>query len=174
MVARAARRKAVSVTLPEPRRRAGDAFGRVLRCAAGVSAIEFALVAPVLVIGAFSTADVGMAVHERMMIGQALRAGAQLAMTGASDADIREALQSVAAENFAASWEGTAEQDSLVLDVESYCICPGETIEEVDCAVTCDAGASARRVIRLSARKMFHGVMLPEFPISASVDVLAE
>jgi pilus assembly protein CpaE len=163
----------VSAARVSPRRAAG-ALGRLLRCGAGVSAVEFALVAPVLVIGAFSTADVGMAVHERMMIGQALRAGAQLAMTGASEADIREALQSVAAENFAVAWDGETGSDSLLLDVASYCICPGETIQQVSCTANCISGASATQVYRLSASKTFQGVMLPDFPISASVDVLAE
>jgi pilus assembly protein CpaE len=155
-------------------REARSVLGRLLRCTAGVSAVEFALVAPVLVIGAFSTADAGMAVHERMMIGQALRAGAQLAMAGASETDIREALQSVAAENFTVAWDGTPADDTLVLEVASYCICPGETIQQVDCATSCDSGASATRVYRLSASKTFQGVMLPDFPVSAAVAVLAE
>ncbi len=48
---------------------------------AGVSAIEFALIAPIMAFGLVATADVALAVHERMTIDHVLRAGAQAAMT---------------------------------------------------------------------------------------------
>ena len=168
---------------PQPRpRRVGQAAGlfrRLLSCAAGVSAVEFALLAPVLVIGAFGTADAGMAVHERMMIGQALRAGAARAMAGADEADIREALAAVASDNFSVAWEGGPEGDAppgdtLVLAVQSYCACPDGAFEQLSCAATCDSGTDPSRFFRLSASKRFSGIMLPEFPIAGTIEVLAE
>ena len=42
----------------------------LLGCTAGVSAVEFAVLAPFLVVGTLSTIDAGMAVYEKMMIGQ--------------------------------------------------------------------------------------------------------
>jgi pilus assembly protein CpaE len=47
------------------------------RSEAGVSAIEFALVAPVLALGLVAMADIGLALYERMTIDHVLRAGAQ-------------------------------------------------------------------------------------------------
>ena len=152
---------------------------RMLCCSAGVSAVEFALLAPVLVIGAFGTADAGMAVHERMMIGQALRAGAERAMAGADEARIREALAVVASDNFTVSWDGDPEGDAapagtLVLDVETYCACPGAEFTELSCTGTCASAGAPARFYRLSASKLFNGVILPEFAISGTVEVLAE
>lgn len=164
---------------PRPAERVAGVFRRLLSCAAGVSAVEFALLAPVLVIGAFGTADAGMAVHERMMIGQALRAGAARAMAGADEADIREALAAVASDNFAVAWEGAAQEDepladTLVLAIQSYCACPDAAFGQVSCAASCDSGADPSRFLRLSAGKRFSGIMLPEFPISGTVEILVE
>ena len=73
---------------------------RLLRTHDGVSAVEFALLAPVLVVGSLSTVDAGRAVYQKMTIEQALRAGAQLAIAGKGESAIRNALEMVAGENF--------------------------------------------------------------------------
>jgi Flp pilus assembly protein TadG len=43
----------------------------------GVSAVEFALIAPILFLSLLAMVDVGFAIHERMTIDHVLRAGAQ-------------------------------------------------------------------------------------------------
>lgn len=159
-----------------PRLRAPPAglrlLAALLRSTAGVSAVEFALVAPLLVIGAFSTADAGRAVYERMMIGQALRAGAHSAMAGAGEDEIRAVLTAVAAENFTLADAGTAESGALAIGISSYCACPGETFVQLACTVICDSGLGATRFWRLSADKTFDGIILPGFAISGTIDVV--
>lgn len=161
---------------------------RLHECAAGVSAVEFALLAPVLVIGAFSTADAGMAIYEKMMIGQALRAAAQRVMSGGDEDDVRAVLREVASQNFAIAEEGVTQvgsQDGVVDDgaspdgalsigVGRYCACPGATFVQVGCTTVCDSGPGATEFYRLTASKTFDGVMLPGFDLSGSVTVLAE
>lgn len=147
---------------------------RLLGCAAGVSAVEFALLAPVLIVGAFSTADAGMAIYEKMMIGQALRAAAQRVMSGADEDDVRAVLQEVASQNFAIAGDGGAQDGALSIGVNRYCACSGETFVQVGCTAICDSGLSATRFYRLTASKTFDGVMLPDFDLSGSVAVLAE
>ena len=66
----------------------------------GISAVEFALLSPILVLGSFATVDAGMAVYEEMMISNTLRSGAHLAISADSEAQILSVLQAVAAENF--------------------------------------------------------------------------
>lgn len=53
----------------------------LLACRCGVSALEFALAAPLLCIGALLLVDVGMGVGARMELDRNLRAGVQAAMT---------------------------------------------------------------------------------------------
>ncbi|MEM9588941.1 MAG: TadE/TadG family type IV pilus assembly protein [Planctomycetota bacterium] len=56
----------------------------------GVSAVEFSLLAPFLVMGAISTVDAGMAVYDKMMITQVLRSGAHSAIAAESEAQMPE------------------------------------------------------------------------------------
>lgn len=155
------------------RRGARAALARLLRCTAGVSATEFALLAPVLVLGAFATADAGMAIYEKMMIGQALRAGAQSAMAGADEERVRAVLDEVAAENFALAGDGQAASGVLSIGVSIYCACAGETFVQVDCTAVCGSGVGTSRFYRLTAAKTFDGVILPAFGLDSSIDVAA-
>ena len=147
--------------------------GRLLRCTAGVSAIEFALLAPVLILGAFATVDVGRAIYERMMIGQSLRAAAQLAMQGADANQVHDVLREVASENFVISVDGSIQEGPLSTSVQPDCACPGETFVQLDCTSVCDSGIGARKFYRLSASKTFQAVLLPDFGLGGSVAVMA-
>ncbi|MFD1913040.1 TadE/TadG family type IV pilus assembly protein [Halodurantibacterium flavum] len=68
---------------------------RFLSCTSGASAIEFALVAPVLMGLMLVMVDLGMAVGEKMAIDQLLRAGAQLAMADPGTGPVLTALASM-------------------------------------------------------------------------------
>lgn len=146
---------------------------RALRSSRGVSAVEFAILAPLLVLGSLATADIGRAVYERMMIAQALRAGAQLAMAGAGESDVRAALETVAGENFTIA-AGDGGGGALQLGVSAYCGCPGQAIVQLACTAVCDSGQEPGRFYRLSAGKSFRGVMLPAFGIAGTLEVMAE
>ena len=149
------------------------ALARLARCTLGVSAVEFAILSPFLVLGAFGMIDTGMAVYQRMMITQVLRAGAQPALQGANETVVRTVLEETAAENFTLA-EGEASGDELALDVELSCACPGDATVGVGCATTCESGSPALRFYRLSADKSFQGVLLPEFTLSGSLEVMQQ
>ncbi len=157
--------------------RAQALLASLLGCTAGVSAVEFALLAPVLVIGAFSTADAGRAIYERMMIDQSLRAAAQMAMAGADVDDVRAVLEEVASQNFTVAQDppgDTAPAGNLSIGVVNYCSCPGETLAELGCTAICNSGLGTTQFYRLTASKTFDGVMLPAFDLAGSVAVMAE
>ena len=151
----------------------GRPLSRLLHCVAGVSAVEFALVAPVLVLGAFSMVDTGMAIYQRMMMNQVLRAGAQPAVQGANESVVRSVLEETAAENFTVA-DGEASGDQLELDVETSCACPGDADAGVMCGAVCESGTPSLRLYRLTASKTFQGVMLPEFTLFYSLEVMQQ
>lgn len=139
----------------------------------GVSAVEFSLIAPVLVLGGFATVDAGMAVYEEMMITQTLRSGAHLAIQAESEAQVLAVLQALASENFTVA-SGTPAVGELSAAVTSYCICPDATGTPVACTSICTGGGAPNRFYSLSASKQFTGVMLPAMTLSGSIDVIAQ
>jgi pilus assembly protein CpaE len=165
-----ASRKAIATAT---RRRAGGLLARLLRCVAGVSAVEFAILSPVLVLGTFGMADTGMAIYERMMMNQVLRAGAQPALQGANDSVVLSVLEETAADNFAVG-DCEATGDVLALCVETSYACPGDADAGVMSGVTCESGTPALRFYRLTASKDFQGVMLPEFKLFYSLEVMQQ
>lgn len=155
------------------RKRAAGALARLRRSESGVSAVEFALLAPVLVLGALGTADAGLAIYQKMMIEQALRAGAHMAVRGADGTEIRAVLEEVASENFALAGDPESGTDGLTIGVGSYCGCPGDTIVQVSCTAVCESGLAADSYYSLTGTKSFDGVMLPPFTLSGTLDVIA-
>lgn len=146
---------------------------QVLRHDHGVSAVEFALLSPILVLGSFATVDAGMAVYEEMMISNTLRSGAHLAISAESEAQILSVLQTVAAENFTVA-SGTPATGELSATVANYCICPTDGSAEVNCTTTCSSGADPQEFYTLSASKEFVGIILPDFTLSGTIDVMAQ
>lgn len=153
--------------------RLGGLLARLRRSTGGVSAVEFAIVAPFLVMGTFTMVDVGMAVYEKMMINQVLRAGAQPAFEGADEGEVLSVLEQTASDNFSVAG-GDAQGDELALDVTSYCACPGGAVVQVACTSVCGSGAEAFRFYRLTAAKTFQGIMLPEFTLSGALEVMSQ
>ena len=145
----------------------------MLRDRHGVSAVEFSLIAPVLVFGGFATVDAGMAVYEEMMISQTLRSGAHLAIQAESEAQVLAVLEAVASENFTVA-SGTPAVGELSAAVTSYCICPEATGTAVACTAVCTGGSAPNRFYSLSASKQFTGVILPAMTLTGSIHVIAQ
>ncbi len=80
----------------------------------GVSAIEFALIAPLLVTGLLGLADVGTMVYGRTQMHTALRSGAQYFMAGGTDS-------AGATDVITKSWPGMPQ--GTTVDVTNYCEC---------------------------------------------------
>ena len=164
--------KAKSTPRPEPSG-ALRLLRALLHCVSGVSAVEFALFSPFLVLGCFGMVDVGTAVYQRMMIDQVLRAGAQPALQGSNDIVVRTVLEGTASQNFTVA-DGAATGDEIEVDVQSHCACPGDATAGVACGTTCGSGSTALRLYRLTASKTYQGVILPQFTLSSSLEVMQQ
>lgn len=149
----------------------GSLIARLLRSERGVSAVEFSLLAPFLVVGGLSTVDAGMAIYDKMMISQVLRAGAHGAISAESGAVVLSILEATASDNFTVA-SGGANPGELSVAVSSYCICPEDTASQVACTANCSAG-NPNQFYRLTATQEFTAIMLPDFTLSGSIDVIA-
>ncbi|WP_299364497.1 TadE family protein [uncultured Paracoccus sp.] len=127
----------------------------------GASAIEFALLAPVLVLGLLGTVDVGRALTEQMTIGSLLRTGAQSIMAGVDAAKIEPML-------IAASGD-----ESVFVEVPTspMCACPDNPQVTVDCSTTCPGAEPTGIYYSLTASKSFSGIFLPDIVLSRSLQV---
>lgn len=148
-------------------------FRRTRRDESGVSAVEFSLLAPFMVLGVFSTVDAGMAVYDKMMISQVLRAGSHAAIAGEAVADVRTILEATAADNFTVA-TGAPNAGELALDVVQYCNCPDNLGIVVACGTPCDGGGNPTQFYELSASLLFDGVMLPSFTLDGEMSVIAQ
>lgn len=148
------------------------AIRRCIRNDSGVSAIEFALFAPILIFGLLATVDVGLAISERMTMGHILRAGAQGA-TGHIDAPaVLQIMRTTAASNIAVADAGADGDDRLLaLKVERLCTCPGQPAVAVDCSTTCSENAPTQIFFALSGTKTYSGLILPRFALSQTLQV---
>ena len=146
---------------------------RLLNCQSGLSAVEFSLLAPFMVVGALSTVDAGMAVYDKMMMSQVLRAGSHSAIADSTVADVRSILETTAADNFTVA-QGDPAPGELAVDVVQYCICANDTSVRVACTATCTGGGSPNQFYELSANMEFNGVMLPNFTLAGEMSVMAQ
>jgi len=140
-----------------------DRLRQMRRAQGGVSAIEFAIVAPMLVFSVLALVDVGMALRERMMMDSVLRIGAHRALADAGEGAVEQLLATAANEQFATN---------IDLTVQRYCACPATPNTVVACNTTC-SGANPSVFYRLSAARSFQGILLPAMAFGPSVTVQA-
>lgn len=147
--------------------------GAFCRNEAGVSAIEFGLFAPILFFSLIATADIGLAVYERMTIDHVLRAGAQSAIVNQNEEAVLQVLKSTASMNFVLADDTNLPDEANVLSVsvERYCACPNATSTAVACSTTCPGPSSTFIFSRMSAEKTYEGMILPSFSLSRSMEV---
>lgn len=158
--------------MPDWCKRLSSLFTRAAQCDRGVSAVEFSLLSPVLVLGAFATVDAGMAVYDKMMISQVLRAGAHSAIAAETEASVLTILQDTAADNFTVA-SGAPAPGELSLAVNSYCACPEAFGTAVACTTSCAGSVAPSQFYDISASMEFDGVLLPNFTLNGEMVVLA-
>ncbi|MBQ2262942.1 MAG: pilus assembly protein [Loktanella sp.] len=139
---------------------------------AGVSAVEFALFAPMLVFSLLAMVDLGFAISERMTIGHILRAGAQEAIkhtgTEAVDGVLRKTATGVMP---VAGPDANGDETSLALRVRMICSCAAAPAVEVACATTCPGDQPTQIFYALSGSKTYSGLILPQFSQTKSLQV---
>lgn len=124
----------------------------------GVSTVEFALVAPMLIAAMVGVADFGLAVNEKMRLVSAARAGAQ---AGFSNSGNQAAMQAavLAASGLNAS--------SVTVNSATICGCAdGSTLV---CTATCADGSNLRTYVTVTVTELYSLLLsYPGFPSQQS------
>ena len=135
----------------------------LLRCEGGVSAVEFALFAPILFFGLLATVDLGLALYQRMTIDHVLRAGGQSAMEDPREDHVENVMATIAERNFPADENGLAGLEPRAV---RYFACPGKTgFADRDDSLTgtsvCEDDKHTLLFYHLSAAKSYDGLFVP-------------
>ena len=130
----------------------------LLADARGVSAVEFGLLAPILVVSFIAMVDIGMAVTERMAMDRSVRAGAQAAMALINDPAI---IQGVVE-------EAAGEIEDVAVNVAVNCSCGGTASA---CTALCGSGEEPSVFLDIDANKTYSGVLLSTIPLGSQTSV---
>jgi Flp pilus assembly protein TadG len=122
-------------------------FKKFSRNESGVSAVEFALIAPVLLFSLLGVVDIGNVVYQRSDMESALRSGIQYFMNGGDDLTRAEAVVNDA-------W--TTKPDGVSVVAERFCLC--DTTPHA-CNVLCDDDTYPASYNRLRATATFPGIL---------------
>lgn len=120
---------------------------RLIRDERGVSAVEFALVAPVLLMCLIGIYDIGTMVYKRTDMHSALRAGTQYFMNGGDDLAKAESIVEE-------SW--TTKPAEITIQAERFCQC-GDEVHA--CNVLCGDDTYPASYKRLRAMATIDGVL---------------
>ncbi|MFY0680374.1 MAG: pilus assembly protein [Thalassovita sp.] len=126
------------------------------------SAVEFALLAPVIVLMTTSTFDLGSSISQRMALDGVVRNGVQTAMEDGSIEQILSSMQAAADTSFG--------DDETELSAVQICSCGTAEGAQVSCETTCDAGAP-NMYIALSAQLASESMMIPSLTLAPTVYV---
>jgi pilus assembly protein CpaE len=117
---------------------------RLTTCRKGAIAVETAVVAPILALCVLALADFGMAVNERIKLASAARAGAQAAMSDATNtARITLMVQQAASLNV----------NQLSVGVSTACGCSDGTA--ITCGSTCANGANSQNYVTVNVSETY-------------------
>jgi pilus assembly protein CpaE len=132
-------------------------------CTRGVSALEFAIFAPMLCLGLLAMVDIGMSVALRMELDRNVRSGAQAAITLDNPAPIIETIVELSA----------GRPDDLTVRVEQACFCRIDGVLEPhgDCQVRCVSGEEPAVFFAISAERPYSGAIFGERTIVSDTRV---
>ncbi|MEZ5970462.1 MAG: TadE/TadG family type IV pilus assembly protein [Hyphomonadaceae bacterium] len=114
----------------------------------GASAVEFALIAPVLAVSLLGVAEVGRVVYQRTDMHGALRSGGQYVLNGGRDL-------AVAREIVLRSW--TAMPEDAVVEATRFCQCSNLPHA---CNSPCAGGSVPEAYISLAAHATLGGIVV--------------
>lgn len=138
----------------------------------GLSAVEFALLAPPLLLGLLATADLGLAQSQRMSMDHVLRAGAQSAISDPGTESVLKVTTSTAAPEFSLAADPEApEPGNLSLTVSRLAACPEQIDTAVATSTTCVGGQPTVIYYALSARMEYTGMILPAMQLESALQV---
>ena len=112
----------------------------------GMAAVEFTMVAPVLMLLLVATADVGTGLYRKMQVESAAQAGAHyVTLNGFDESTISGAITA-----------GTSLPVSASPAPARFCGCPtGAGVSTLDCTGTCADGSTPGTYVRVSAQAAY-------------------
>jgi uncharacterized membrane protein len=131
---------------------------RLIASTRGASALEFALFAPMVILGLLVMTDIGIAVGTRMELDRNVRAGAQAAMSLNNDEAAIEAIVLASA----------GAPDDIDIDVTQTCVCGGTA---ADCTLACVSGDPPSVFFAIRATRPQPGIILGERTIASETRV---
>jgi Flp pilus assembly pilin Flp len=123
-------------------------LSRFARDRGGASAVEFALIAPLLVAVLLGIAEMGQVIYQRTDMHGALRTGGQYVLNGGRDLDVAEEI-------VIRSWNSRPEDG--VAEATRFCLC--EQVEHA-CSSPCVDDSVPEAYITLSAHGTLGGVVV--------------
>lgn len=133
---------------------------------AGVAAIEFALLAPTLLVMLLASMDLSAVLSEREGLDHVLRSGAQLAMADAGSSAVLAVMQGAASEQFP-----QAAVPAVTLSASRFCACPNAPATSVGCGTICTGNQPTYIFYNMSATKSFSGILFPRFDFAPALQV---
>ncbi|MEK7264505.1 MAG: TadE/TadG family type IV pilus assembly protein [Pseudomonadota bacterium] len=138
----------------------------------GSSAVEFAVGAPVLLIGLIIVTDVGLAVSDRMGLDQSVRAGAEFAMNNVEDETTLEDMVKSAATGAYGDALGDVDSSEIPnVDVTKSCECPDASGVAVSCDELCTGDLPPSIYYDFAATKDYQGIFIPNFTMATEMKV---
>lgn len=135
-----------------------------LRSQAGVSALEFSLLAPIILLGSLSVADIAFLAYQRMAIDQILRIGAQQAMLDKST--------SPTAEDIVMTLKIMATSNKFVANASRYCVCQNAIDSpHVACSTICTGSKPTLAFYSIRATSMSSNMLLPNVSLTSEIRV---
>jgi pilus assembly protein CpaE len=141
----------------------------------GASAIEFGLIAPIMFFSLLATIDLGMAVNERMIVDQSLRAGAEQAMYDPGAAAVKAVAANAARQAFNVDGNGGS-LGNMSINVSEYCACPSLTSTPVACNTLCTSpsggSTSPYKYYSLAGQKTYDSIIIPTMTFNSNMTVM--
>ncbi len=153
-------------------RSAAGGLAAWVRCRRGVSAVEFALLAPVLGFSLIATVDLGFGLTERMAMDHVLRSGAQKAIADPGASTVLAAMRSAARMNFTLDDEQPeAGIETLSLSAIQFCACPESIGFAVKCSTICSGTKPTFIFYRMSVQKTYQPWLIPTMNFERAAQV---
>lgn len=130
------------------------------RRTSGSATVEFAIIAPVLIMAVLSTADIGFAIHESLEVDQTLRNGAETALSDPGESRVGAVLAAVDATGIG--------QSTTAWTVRRYCACSESGGAETSCSTTCAGDRPTAILYDITGVRPYAGIFLPARDLTRS------
>ncbi|MFZ5618542.1 MAG: TadE/TadG family type IV pilus assembly protein [Pseudomonadota bacterium] len=140
--------------------------------ASGSAAVEFAIGAPVLLVGLIIVTDIGLAISDRMNLDQSVRAGAEFAMNSVEDeTTLEDMVKSAATGAYGAALNDVNSSDIPTVDVTRTCECPDAPGVSSSCTTLCTGDVPPSIYYDFLASKNYQGIFIPDFTLETEMTV---